>query len=395
MKLYHQTGHNYIWNIDSLMDDKSGDGLIFSPVNIKQDKILKLPNDLKSESFFDPQFYLPKDAKSKLSTYEFFPANIVTNLQTADIENIKDELAKKCIDFQIDNNFEYIIIPNRYFEDVSSISYEQIISQFIEPFLNYYKKLTIKPEILLTFIVKQAYLTNEENFNFLLSWLTSINDISGFYLIFENDFSSKQLKDPSYLFYALKFIHELKSNDFIVNIGYNDIEGILYSVSDPNSITMGSYENLRRFGIRRFVTTSRKKQNPPVARLYSGKLYQFIDYRYIDTIKAMYDDWQNIFEDSKYQPLMFKPDYNWHFQKPEPYKHFFLIFGKQIKELPVTIKERIDLLKNSFGKAIEIFKEINNSGVILDENSDGSHLNFWLTALNRYEKYLKDVGHAF
>ena len=395
MKLYHQTGFRYNWNIESLLNDKTGDGLILSPVNIEQTKIINLADDLKSKSFFDPQFYLPKDAKSKLSTYDFFPANILNNLQTSDFEDIKYELAEKCIDFQISNNFEYILIPNRYFEDISSISYDQIMSYFIDPFVNYYQKLTSKPEILLSFIVKQAHIINEENFNFLLSWLTSINDISGFYLIFENNFNSKRIKDPNYLFYVLRFIHELKSNDFIVNIGYNDIEGILFSIANPDSITMGSYENLRRFGIRRFITTTPKKQNPPAARLYSRQLFQFIDYRYIDAIVQMYEGWQQIFEESKYQPLMFHPGYNWHFQKPEPYKHFFLIFGKQVKELPKTINGRIGLLKDSFRKAINIFKEIDDSGIILDENSDGSHLNFWLTALNRYEKYLKDVSHVF
>ena len=175
-----------------------------------------------------------------------------------------------------------------------------------------------------------------------------------------------------------------------VNIGYNDIEGILYYIASPDAISMGSYENLRRFEIRRFTTTPRQMQSPPIARLYSGKLFQFIDYRYIDSILSMYGNSKNIFEDSKYKPLMFKPEYNWHFQRPEPYKHFFLIFTEQIRSLPSSFEERIVFLRNSFRKAIDLFKEIIDSGVYLDENSDGSHLNFWLTALNRYEKYVKE-----
>jgi len=389
MKLYHQTGFRFQWNIQSLLEDNSGDGSILSPVNIASNKIFELSEELKSKSFFDPQFYLPKDAKSELTTYNFFPANLVENFETSDFESIKEELAKKCIDFQKDNNFEYIIIPTRYYEEVSSISYEQLMSYYIDPFLNYYINLTIETKILLTFIVKQAHIMNNENFDFLLSWLTSLNDISGFYLIFENNFTSKQIKDPNYLFNILKFIHTLKSNDFIVNIGYNDIEGILYSVASPDAISMGSYENLRHFGIRRFTTTPRQRQNAPIARLYSGKLFQFIDYRYIDSIFSMYENSEDVFEDSIYKPLMFKPEYNWHFQKSEPYKHFFLIFSEQIRNLPSSLEKRIEFLKSSFIKSIDLFKEIIDSGVYLDEDSDGSHLNFWLTALNRYEKYLK------
>ena len=392
MKLYHQTGFRYQWNIQSLLEDNSGDGLILSPVNIELNKIYEMPYEIKSTSFFDPQFYLPKDAKNKLSTYNFFPANLVENFQTTDFDDIKEKVAKECIDFQIDNNFKYVVIPTRYFDEVTSVLYNQLMSYYIDPFLSYYKKLSIKTEILLTFIVKQAHITNDENFNFLLNWLTSIDDLSGFYLIFENNFTSKQIKDPNYLFNVLKLINVLKSNDFIVNIGYNDIEGILYSVANPDSISMGSYENLRRFGIKRFTTIPKQKQNAPIARLYSGKLFQFIDYRYIDSILSMYENGKNVFEDSKYKPLMFKPEYNWHFQKPEPYKHFFLIFREQIRNLPFSFSERIDFLKIAFKNAIGLFNEIIDSGVYLDENSGGSHLNFWLTALNRYEKYLK--GHA-
>lgn len=390
MKLYHQIGFRFKWNIESYENDNTGNGLILSPVNIEKGNILELSSDLKSKSFFDPQFYLPKDAKGKLSTYDFFPANIINNFKTCDFDSIKDKLAKKCIDFQLENNFEYILIPTIYLEDLTSSFYEQIYRYFIEPFINYYKSLAIENKLLLTFIVKQTHIINETDFNFLLSWLTSIDTISGVYLIFENDFPNKQIKNPTYLFNVLKLIHNLKMNNFIVSIGYNNIEGILYSISNPDSISMGSYENLRRFGIKRFVTTSPKPQNSPVARLYSSKLFQFIDYRYIDPITSMYRNWRAIFEDSKYHPLMFKQDYKWHFQKPEPYKHFFLTFNKQIKEIPDNINERINRLKLLFDQAINIFKEINESGVILDENSDGSHLTFWLTALNMYEKYLMD-----
>ena len=61
MKVYHQTGHRFRWNIDSFIDDKTGSGLIFSPVNIDSKKWLNTPNEIKKVSFFDPQLYLPKE----------------------------------------------------------------------------------------------------------------------------------------------------------------------------------------------------------------------------------------------------------------------------------------------------------------------------------------------
>jgi len=390
MKLYHQTGHNCIWNKDSLVEDQAGDGLILSPVNMDQSKISDLSDDIKMHSFFDPQFYMPKDAKGKLSSYDFFPANLINNFQSSDFETSKDELAKQCIDFQISNNFEYVIIPTRYFEDIPADFYDQVTKYFIEPYLNYFRSINVDKKILLTCIVKQTQLLNDESRAYILNWLSSFNDLSGFYLIFENDFQTKQIKHPTYLVNALKFIYSLRANDFTVNIGYNNTEGILYSVADPSSISMGSYDNLRQFGIKRFVTSDKKQPMQPNPRLYSKTLFQFIDYRYLDALSSLYKDGVALFEDSRYQPLMFNSEYNWHFTKSEPYKHFFLIFQKQLQEIPIGMFERINYLKDSFRESIELFKHINEAGVFLDENSDGSHLSFWLTSLSMFEKYLQD-----
>ena len=66
MLVYHQTGHNLVWNCDSYTADNAGAGLIFSPVNIQTEKIIKIDNSIKHVSFFDPQFYLLKELKGKL-----------------------------------------------------------------------------------------------------------------------------------------------------------------------------------------------------------------------------------------------------------------------------------------------------------------------------------------
>jgi len=38
MKVYHQTGFRYKWNMDAF-DQNIGDGLIYSPVNVDADKL--------------------------------------------------------------------------------------------------------------------------------------------------------------------------------------------------------------------------------------------------------------------------------------------------------------------------------------------------------------------
>ena len=75
MKVYHQLGFRYNWNIDSL-NNGVGDGVIFSPVNIEAEKIQRETLSLRQSSFLDPQVYLLSDAKPTLTSYPYYPGNI-------------------------------------------------------------------------------------------------------------------------------------------------------------------------------------------------------------------------------------------------------------------------------------------------------------------------------
>ncbi len=299
-------------------------------------------------------------------------------------------MAKQNLDFQLTNNFQYVIIPTRYFEFISDNSYEQLKQYYVTPFAEGIKQRKISKKVLLTVIVRHEQLMDENKRNFLLNWITGINNIDGVYLIFESQFTSKQIKDPQYLLNAMVFIHSLKVNDLEVHLGYTNTEGILYSLAEPDSISMGSYENLRSFNIKRFITPEKKKQQRgPTARLYSGKLFQWIEYGYIESIVKLYDNWENIFENSRYNPLMFKEEFKWHFNKPELYKHYFLIYSKQVKGLPKTYNEKIKWLSKSFKSAINIFDDIKEKRINIDSDSDGSHLYHWLNTIEMYNKYLE------
>ena len=90
---------------------------------------------------------------------------------------------------------------------------------------------------------------------------------------------------------------------------------------------------------------------------------------------------------SDFKPLMFEPEYNWQFQKPEPYKHYFFVFYNQVRKLPIRQDERIDYLKDTIRHALGLFKEI-EKGVLLDDDSNGSHLPTWYNVINAFQKGL-------
>jgi hypothetical protein len=392
MKVYHQTGFRYNWNIESFGDD-IGDGLIFSPVNIDAKKLEKeISIDIKKESFFDPQIYLPKNPKSQLYTYPYFPTNIKSEFETQDFDAEKYKIAQQCMEFQLNNEFEYIVIPSRYTESIPHTDYIKSISNdFIIPFLETYKQSKKDKKVLVTLIMNESFIKNDSYRNEILSWVTS-QDLNGVYLIFDYNSDSKQIKDAIFLSNAMQFINELKENEFEVHIGYNNTEGLLYSLANPNSISVGSYENLRNFQIRRFQENEGGK--PPSPRLYSSELLQWIEFRYIETLPGLFPNWKNLFMPSeKYLDIIFKylnEDYDKksqpHFQKKEPYMYYFEVFYKQIKDLPDDITKRIDWVCNLCNKAIEEYKNITNAKIRLDDNSDGSHLPHWQNAITLYLK---------
>lgn len=386
MKVYHQTGFRDNWNRESYLKG-IGDGLIYSPVNIDADKLLGIDRSLKISSFLDPQLYLLAEAKGNLHTYPYFPGNLKPDFSTPDLDNSNLQIAKLCIDYQLDNEFEYLVIPTRYNEDNPTSYFLQSTEFFVLPFCEYVRDNKIEKKILLSVIVKSIMLSDKEKRDEVLNWITSHQQVDGVYLIFENNFSYKQIKDFDFLLNALQFIRILKENKMEVHIGYTNTEAILYSIAMPDSITIGSYENLRSFGIKRFQEIESSPMRSPNARLYSSKLFQWIDYQYIEAMKSLLHSYESFFDDSELKPLMFKSEFKWHFAKPEPYKHYFYVFYNQIKALPKEQDLRIEKLEKDIKTAINLFENIEKF-VLLDDNSNGSHLPTWINVINAYKKEL-------
>lgn len=392
MKLYHQTGHNYVWNIDSYNEDRTGDGLILSPVNLTAEKVSQLAPLIRRESIFDPQFYMPKEQKGKLVTYPFFPANVMSGLATSDLDELSPALAEECVRFQLKNDFEYVVVPARYYDAWPTDYYEKLQVGLLEPFVAAVRKYQPQKPILQTLVVKSIQITDQQQRHELLNWITGRNGIDGVYVIFEDSAPSKQIKDPMLLAGALQFIHGLKLNRMQVVVGYCNTEGLLYSVAGPDAVATGAYENVRSFAKQRFQEREREFQGGPNPRIYSGHLLQWIEHAYLAPIQTLVPEWQSYFEESRFQPLMFTPEFKWHFTKPELYKHHFVVFDAQVRALPASLEHRLSHVVSLAEEALERFDRIRAAGVYLDGDSDGSHLPHWLNAMALYRRYLQDLG---
>lgn len=391
IKIFHQCGHNTIWNLDSYLKDKIGDGLIFSPSDFNKQNMEKVEKEVKEKSVFDPQYYLPQSNKKKLNTYDFFPNTILdNNYSTSDYEEKAFEDALKCVNFQNDNDFCSIIIPCVYRDSYTERNIEIQKELYIIPFINAIEKLKIDKPIYLTIVLKDSYLLDENINHDILSFITGFQGIDGIYIIPEHKETYKRIKNEKYLFELMKFIDKLVENELLVHLGYVDIEGFILSLANISSISIGAYENTKCFNIDKFQTNDEKRLGPN-PRLFSRKLLQNVEYTYLEPLNSLYSKSSELFDDNEYKLKLFEPSFQWHFTKPEVYKNYFCEYSKLLKDLPENYEERYNYIIEKIKESMIYYKEINESGVLLDENSDGSHLTHWANAVNMFNRYKKNI----
>lgn len=385
--IYHQLGHQYKWNLDSIKTDNSGSGIIISPKHITPNKVenLQFP---KNKSIFDPQFFLPSHAQGKLSEYSFFPSQAVDDFSTSSYKpHDVQVIADGCVNFQFDNDFEYIVIPGRPYGNNPNEYINEQTRCFITPFLNILNSYSGSKPILLQIVINSSYILNQDYFDEILNWITSLNKINGVYLIIESGFREKQIENINYLFLLMKFINVLEElNDIKIILGYCNLEALVLSIAGPSVMTIGSYENTRRFKLSDFEEKQEGEIiRGPNARLYFSKLLQLVEYGYLDSIVAEYG--YDFFDLNNYQAHMMQPDYNWHFTKPESYKHFFKVFSEQLNQLaPLQLYERYAMVKSMIVESIQNYETLSEL-IVFNKNSRGDHLEMWLTAANRFAKF--------
>lgn len=389
LEIYHQLGFRYQWNIKSFCEDATGDGLIIAPRYMGLDVVEGLKASHKNYSIFDPQFFRPDISKGELSTYDFFPDVVAEGFETEDYSDYHAWVsAEKCVSFQIKNAFKSIVIPTRHYQGTPSSFLDVQQELFVNPFINEIRRQNASNrDVILQLILNDNMLKEEDYLSDILNWITGIQDIKGVYLIADINPRPKQIKDTDTLYSLLNVINIFNRNGLSVVLGYTNTEAIVLSLAAPKAVTIGAYENMRMFSIRTFADEEKNKMQSPTPRIYIPKLLQLVDHRYIGAIKRA-GKGEELFPENKYQAAMFEPSFKWHFSKPELYNHYFLEFSAQLREIgSVSGRGRYLKVKDMLEKAISEYDYLtNNKGIVFDNNSDGSHLPLWLTAINEFAR---------
>jgi hypothetical protein len=388
MKIYHQAGHNTVWAVDSHSKEGCGDGIIFSPVHITKAKMEGQSKDLKSVSLFDPQFYIPDSQKSRLHTYDFFPEKITNGFSTTDFETVAHQSAGQCLQFQIENDFESLIVPARYYSEMVSDYIERQKAFSVEPFLAEITKIKPNKKIFLTLPVTAAMTMDKSYRQQLLNWITSYPEIYGVYLLNEFAETSKQILDYEKILANIEFIEDLQGANLKVIVGYCNTEAIIFTLLNPYAVTVGAYENTRGFSIDKFLQEESERRGP-APRLYFSKLLNWMRFSTANEIRQDHPKlWEKIYTPTEYSESLFGGGGIPHFSKPELYKHHFVSICEQLKELASQeVKTRLATVQASVLEAKGLYDEIEKSGVMyFDDNCSGKHLPMWNRVIKRFER---------
>lgn len=391
ISIYHQCGHNTNWNIESFSDDKCGDGLILSPVHQQMSKIEHLDEEIKERSLFDPQYYLPNSQKSKLKSYPFFPETISDGFSTRDFVLVSLMSAQQCIDFQMAQDFEKIIIPARYFDQLDPDYTDKQEEYTVRPFLNAITEAKVKKPIFLTLPLTSHMIENKTYQTKILNWVTSFPEINGIYAIAALERDTKQIQSKSFLISYMDFLTDLRNADLQIIIGYSNTESLLYSLIDDCILSFGTFENTRLFSVDKFVVMDEERRGPK-ARIYIPKLLNWIQF---DQAKQIMVDapeiWGEIYQPTEYGDRALKAATEPTFNQPGLYKHHFICFYEQINELKkLGVVNRYNKLRTWIKEAIELYDRIKEIPIDLEKHGDDRHLQPWLDCINHYfKKYLK------
>lgn len=385
IRTMHQIGHCANWNIDAFELDHCGDGLILSPVHQHRDQVVnKMNSSTKKASLFDPQYYVPNSPKKKLGSYEFFPEAISGGYETTDFPLLALESARKCVDFQIEQDFLGVIIPARF--SPMRLNYFEFQEEYaVSPFLQACTERGVEKPIFLTLAIDANMLADDAFKLRLLNWVTGFPMLTGVYLCVHDQRTTKQIRSKAHMDNLLSFSADLKGAGLDLVIGYLNTECVVLSLLGDVTLSMGSFENTRIFSIDKFIESDEERRAPR-PRIYLPGLLNWIQYDQAVQIRDENEAlWDRIYTPTSYGDSTLAAAVEPAFNQPGLYKHHFLSLSRQLAELSTKgVHDRYHQVRSWLTSAISYYEEIHDMPIDLDLHGRGEHLQPWLDALNTF-----------
>ncbi|MEI3802328.1 MULTISPECIES: hypothetical protein [unclassified Chitinophaga] len=390
MEILHLAGHFHKWNLDAHFQNDIGDGFVFCAYSFPQGffaspKICGYrTEDILEKSFFDLQYFGKREggklSKGKLSTYSFHPS---ANPNSEEETNVLIESQiKRGIAYQIDTlGLSRVIIPVYYQNDKPGDFIAMI--KTINKWLSSNRRDGIK--YYMTIPLANHTIIDKDSVEDLLYHLTDISIIfDGYYITCEAkpEAFQKISIDFKYLYNLSTVFKVLKEQKFETIYSYANWDALIFlSVTDIDYVTIGTYENLRNFSIKRF--TEEEDGGPSKGWYFSEKLLNFVKAQQLDLVRLnrgldIIKNERNIFSDT-----VLVEGYPWSNQKPEVHKNYLMAIDRLLMELASesNLNKRRSIMLSKIDSAIEAYHQLELKKIHLTNESKNYHLVTWKSFL--------------
>lgn len=382
LRVYHQVGHNASWNIQSYEAEDKSDGLILSPVHQGPSAIAALDPSTRTNSLFDPQFYLPSSQKPKLLQYDFFPDNVAAGgFSTTSFESHAKKSAELCLKFQREMGFRRLCIPTRFIDQMYSNYVDRQRAFCVDAFM---EETSEDEETCLSIAVTGPMVKDAGFRTKLLSWITSYPSLHEICLTYVVPRDTKQLRDAELLVACHRLGLELQAIGLDLTWSHQNTEAILSCAQGAVAVTMGSFENTRIFSTDKFVVTDEDRRGPK-ARIYLRGLLNWIQIDQAKEIrKSLPAIWKKIYFETKYAEQALAQVTEPTFNQPQLYKHHFVDFSDEVSWLAtMDTVDRKKYLTDRIERAQLLYGQIQQK-IPLEKHGQGGHLTEWLEAVKAF-----------
>lgn len=385
MRILHQLGHNHKWSLDSYFENRVGDGFIISAYSFEKEKITDKLSGYKPEqylphSLIDLQFYGSKASNGEnLKSYPFHPINFKKSQET---ETSVIDSALAGIEYQEKLGLKEVLVPNVYIEPERGQKNSDLIS-ILSKKLNKQKKERVS--YYLTVPISGTTIREDSEIDALLQGLTDMDIVfDGYYIACEPNLETRKKISVDYKYYSNlnRVLETLKKQGFKVILGFANVDSLVFAaLNDLDAVSIGTYENLRNFNIKRF--TEDKGGGPSDGWYYSEKLLNFIKAKQLEVLRErggldLVANTDNIFSD-----IILKDGYPWNTHRPDVHKNYLLAIARQLSKVASGSNkaERIAILEQMIEEARANYRSLEEKGIILDDESLNYHLPLWQTVL--------------
>ncbi|MFA6660858.1 MAG: hypothetical protein WCS62_04550 [Bacilli bacterium] len=380
MKLVHVLGHNPNWNTEIYSEQNVGDEFLISAFNFGERYLEnKRVVEVIDQSMIDLQFYGQKKSgelkKGHLSDFPFHTANIPIHSEPTNLEI--NRCIINAIEYQVSSGFTKIVIPHFYEDTFTSgiISTVNYVNKYLKKNKEYDK------EYFMTLPLANDIIRNQDDVEQLLVALTDMDIcFDGYFIVCENKVEQgrKITNDMKLITNLSRVFKVLKNQGFQTIYAYANWDALFYlAQTEIDYITIGTYENLRNFSIKRF--TEDISGGASLGYYFSEQLLNMVRARDLEIIRVSgmlkyIENSRNIFSD-----VILKEGYRWNIHKPDVNKNYLLSISRLLKNIAsiTSIRERTLFTLNQIENAIKKYEKLEENYVTLQSESQNYHLDAW------------------